>query len=282
MNQVKYRFILETLPWLLGLLFLMLSVTALKAQEKVEIEGAIKIGNNDNSIPEAGTIRWTGTDFEGWNGSSWISLTGGPCDGLNIVKDIEANTYPTVGIGAQCWTAVNLRTTMYNDGTPIPHEPASTDWGTLITPAFCWYNDNIGNASPFGALYNWYVVDTLSNGGKNVCPAGWHVPSESEYAEMINYLGGENLAGIKLKEAGNVHFLSSNETATNLSGFTAMPAGYRVNTSFYEKGYYAQYWTTTPSNATQSFFVDIEYDGEYAYLSDQNKNRGNSIRCVKD
>ena len=253
------------------------------AQEKLTVEGAVTLGDSENSPPVAGTIRWTGTDFEGWDGSVWRSLTlGGPCGGLSIVKDVEANTYPTVGIGTQCWMAVNLRTTLYNDGTAIPNEPAGTDWSTLSTPAYCWYNDNAGNANPFGALYNWYAVDTMSNGNKNVCPSGWHVPSQSEADILINYLGGEDVAGIPAKEAGNVHFLSNNETATNTSGFTAMPAGYRVNTSYYEKGYYAQYWETTSTSANNAAFMDIEYDGEYIYNANQAKKRGNSIRCIKD
>ena len=121
-----------------------------------------------------------------------------------------------------------------------------------------------------------------SNGNKNVCPSGWHVPSEVEVNQLINYLGGEDVAGIPAKEAGNVHFLDANETATNISGFTAMPGGYRVNTSSYEKGYYAQYWTSTESNSTLAFFMDLEYDGEYFYNTTQSKTRGNSIRCIKD
>lgn len=134
----------------------------------------------------------------------------------------------------------------------------------------------------YGALYNWYAVDPSSNGNKNVCPVGWHMPSEQDFLEMINYLGGEDVAGIQLKEAGNVHFLDGNETATNESGFTAIPGGYRTGTSYYEKGYYAQYWTVTSASSTEAKYVDIEYDGEYAFIYDQAKERGYSIRCVKD
>ena len=152
-----------------------------------------------------------------------------------------------------------------------------------MTPAFCWYNDAPGNASPYGALYNWYAIDTASNGNKNVCPAGWHVPSEIEFTVLINYLGGEDFAGIVMKEAGVVHFIDNNENTTNLSGFTAIPGGYRIGTNFYEKNYYAHYWTTDESSSTTSAtFVDIEYDGDYARLSSNNKKLGYSIRCIKD
>ncbi|MCB0689790.1 MAG: fibrobacter succinogenes major paralogous domain-containing protein [Saprospiraceae bacterium] len=268
--------------YILALFFLSL-FDALYAQEKAIIEGAITVGQSDAPSPDEGTIRWTGTDFEGWNGSTWVSLTSGPCDGLHVVKDVEANSYPTVGIGSQCWMAVNLRATLFNDGSPIPNQTAATDWGTLLTPAFCWYNDNQNNASPFGALYNWYVADSLSNGNKNVCPIGWHIPSQSDYEKLINYLGGESIAGNPMKETGNVHFIAANESATNTSGFTALPAGYRVNTFYYEGGYYAQLWTAQEGgSSTQGTFIDIEYDGNYATITDQAKTRGNSIRCIKD
>ncbi|MBK8504166.1 MAG: fibrobacter succinogenes major paralogous domain-containing protein [Saprospiraceae bacterium] len=252
-------------------------------QEKLVIEGAVTLANSDDTTPEAGTIRWTGSDFEGWTGSKWVSLTSGTCGGLTFVSDVDANRYRVVAIGTQCWTTENLRVQNFNDGSPIPLIPVATDWATITTPPYSWYNDNMMiNAVPFGALYNWYAVDTASNGNKNICPFGWHMPTEQDYQELINYLGGESVAGIDLKEAGNVHFLTNNETATNLSGFTAIPGGYRTGTSFYEKGYYAQYWTVAAHNATQAKFVDIEYDGEYADIANQNKNRGNSVRCVKD
>lgn len=252
------------------------------AQEKVKVEGAMVIGNSEDATPEAGTIRWTGTDFEGWTGTEWVSLTSGPCGGLTLVRDVDANNYRIVAIGNQCWMADNLRVTKYNDGTLIPNVIGTTDWNTVTTPAYSWYSDMPGNATPYGALYNWYALDTLSNGNKNACPSGWHLPSQDEYMQLTGYLGGELVAGIKLKTAGNVHFEDANETATNTSGFTAIPGGYRTGTSFFEKGYYAQYWTTTAAGSTMAVFLDIQYDGEYASLSDQDKKRGNSVRCVKD
>jgi uncharacterized protein (TIGR02145 family) len=178
--------------------------------------------------------------------------------------------------------ADNFRVENFNDGSAIPNVTSGTDWGPLTNPAFSWYNDNPGNAIPFGALYNWYAVDTSSNGNKNICPSGWHLPTEADVLELVNFLGGESVAGNQLKEAGNAHFLTDNETATNLSGFTAMPGGYRSGTSFYEGGYYAQYWLATSTTSTQAKFLDIQYDGEYAKIGTQLKSRGNSIRCIKD
>ena len=252
------------------------------AQEKIIVEGAVIIGNSEAGIPAPGTIRWTGSDFEGWNGSKWVSLTLGPCGGLSIVKDIEANRYRIVSIGKQCWMMDNLRVTNFNDGTPIQKLEADTSWSAVTDPAYCWPEDSGSNAIPYGALYNWYTVDAASNGNKNVCPIGWHVPSKQEMLDLVNFLGGESAAGNPLKETGNVHFLESNENATNLSGFTAIPGGYRVGVNYYELGYYAWYWSNSASNSTSSSYMDIEYDGDYANINAINKTYGNSVRCIKD
>lgn len=254
----------------------------LTSQEKVTVEGAMVLGNSELSTPVPGTIRWTGADFEGWNGSQWVSLTPDPCGGLNFVKDIEANRYRTVAIGTQCWTVENLRVRLFNDGTPIQKLEADTSWATVLEPAFGWPEDMSSNAIPFGALYNWFVADANSNGNKNVCPIGWHVPSQQELTILINAWGGENVAGNPLKETGNIHFLESNENATNLSGFTALPGGYRNNLNYSELGYYAWYWSTSVSTISNALFMDIEYDGDYARIDDLDKKQGLSIRCVKN
>ncbi len=264
------------------MVFIFFYTISVNGQEKVVVQGAITLGNDETGTPAEGTIRWTGNDFEGWTGSKWISLTKGPCGGLYFVLDVDANRYRIVSIDNQCWMADNLRVVNFNDGTPIQKLEADTSWTTVTDPAYCWPEDMGSNANPFGALYNWHTVDPASNGNKNVCPIGWHVPSQQEQLDLVNFLGGESVAGNPLKETGNVHFLDSNENATNLTGFTAMPGGYRSQTSYYELGYYAQYWSATASNATNAYFMDIEYDGDYANIETQLKNRGNSIRCIKD
>lgn len=252
------------------------------AQEKIIVEGAVILGNSEAGSPASGTIRWTGSDFEGWNGSNWVSLTVGPCGGLSFVLDVNANRYRIVSIGKQCWMADNLRVTNFNDGTPIQKLEADTSWVTVTDPAYGWPEDMGTNAIPFGGLYNWFVVDPASNGNKNVCPIGWHVPSQQELLDLVNFLGGELIGGNPLKETGNVHFLEGNENATNLTGFTAMPGGYRTGTTYNEFGYYAQYWSATSSSVTSAFFMDIQYDGDYADINTKNKQIGHNIRCIKD
>lgn len=129
--------------------------------------------------------------------------------------------------------AENLKTTKYNDGTPIPHVPDSVEWKGQYRGAYCDYNNIQSNSIIYGKLYNWYVVDNdpdsrmNSNGGKNVCPIGWHVPADPEWTPLVTLSGGFLSGGSKLKESGTTHWKSPNEGATNESGFTALPGGYR-------------------------------------------------------
>ena len=123
-----------------------------------------------------------------------------------VVQDIDGNNYLTVTIGTQIWMAENLRTTKYNDGTAIPLVTDNTTWANLTTPAYCWYNNDAKtNGSTYGALYNWYSVNT-----KKLCPTGWHVPNDTEWTTLTTYLGGTAVAGGKLKETGTAHWYSPN------------------------------------------------------------------------
>src|SRR6478609_10473110 len=130
----------------------------------------------------------------------------------NGVTDREGNFYPTVIIGTQEWMQENLRVTTFNDGTAIPLVTNGPAWGALSTPGMCWYNNDQATytANKYGALYNWF---TASAG--NVCPVGWHVPTEAEQVILDNYLGGTSVAGGKLKEQGLIHWTAPNGSATN-------------------------------------------------------------------
>ena len=137
------------------------------------------------------------------------------------VFDIDGNGYDTVVIGTQTWLVQNLRVTHLNNGVSIPNITNSTLWKNSTTPALCYYNnDSVSYAAIYGALYNWYAVNT-----NNLCPTNWHVPSYSEWETLITYLGGASVAGGKLKEVGTTHWTSPNTGATNSSGFTALPNG---------------------------------------------------------
>lgn len=136
--------------------------------------------------------------------------------GQTFIADADGNTYKIIKIGDQVWTAENLRTTRYNDGTEIPLVTDYTAWTNLTTPAYAWTNNDIGNKSVYGALYNWFAVKTCK-----LCPSGWHVPTDAEWTILENHLGGISVAGGKMKETGTEHWFAPNTDATNESGFTA-------------------------------------------------------------
>lgn len=146
--------------------------------------------------------------------------------------DIDGNTYYTQTIGSQEWMTENLKTTKLNNGTTIPLVTGDSQWGALTTSGYCWYNNSSNYKKNYGALYNWYTV----NSGK-LCPAGWHVATYEEWKTLINYLGGQEVAGGKMKETGTLHWTSTTTGIDNSSGFSALPGGCRGNNGiFYQIG----------------------------------------------
>jgi uncharacterized protein (TIGR02145 family) len=194
------------------------------------------------------------------------------------VTDVEGNNYQTVIIGTQEWMKENLKTTKYNDGTAIPLD---TIWNLPTTPVYCWYNDDATTyKSTYGALYNWYTANT----GK-LCPTGWHVPSDAEWTVLETYLGGSSVAGGKLKETGIIHWTSPNTSATNESGFTALPGGYRDNYGGFGNILGSGVWWSSTEygiGASSSWDRRIDYVGSYILRDLDNKTFGFSVRCVKD
>jgi uncharacterized protein (TIGR02145 family) len=195
------------------------------------------------------------------------------------VTDIEGNTYKTIKIGSQVWMAENLRTTKYNDGSAIPLVTGG-EWSSMTTHGYCWYNNNY-NASgkTFGALYNWYTV----NSG-NLCPTGWHVPADQEWSEMSTLLGGEKKAGGKLKESGTRHWKSPNVGAKNMYGFSALPGGGRWVVGHFDlKGRRGYWWSSSLfENNTDVVIWVIQYDDTVLKRAPGLQNSGFSVRCVKD
>lgn len=193
-------------------------------------------------------------------------------------KDVEGNNYKSVKIGNQVWMAENLKSTKYNDNTSIPLVSDNTTWSTLSTPGYCWYNnDEATNKSIYGAMYNWYAVNT----GK-LCPTGWHVPTNTEWTTLITYLGGVDIAGGKLKETGTSHWLSPN-TSTNESGFTGLPGGYRVYAgNFNVIGDFGCWWTSTEIDGPSANYVSLRYFANYVNRFGSGKEGGFSVRCLRD
>jgi len=196
------------------------------------------------------------------------------------VSDIDGNTYKTIQIGTQTWMAENLKTTKYNDGTAIPKIKGSNAWGALTTGAYCNYNNFEAYSPIYGRLYNWYVG--ASTNPQNVCPSGWHVPSDAEWTVLIDYLGGESVAGDKLKEAGSAHWPEYYTGATNESGFTALPGGLRNQpASFSDEGAHGYWWLSAESDVEYGAIYGLRYGGE-EFSSYFYKDGGLSVRCMKD
>lgn len=197
-----------------------------------------------------------------------------------ILTDIEGNSYKTVIIGTQVWMAENLKTTTYKDRTAIPLVTNITSWSKLTMPGYCWYNNTIANKDTYGALYNWHTVST-----GNLCPTGWHVPTDAEWTVLTTYLGGDSVAGNKLRETGNNHWNSPNTGATNITGFTALPGGWRSGDgTFRFIGDIGYWWSSTEylnfyalSLGMMLVTSNVERN-DYGYYKDY----GFSVRCLKD
>jgi len=195
------------------------------------------------------------------------------------VKDIDGNVYKTVTIGTKVWMAENLKTTKYNDGTAIPLVADDKAWEALTTPAYCWYNnDATANKKTYGALYNWYTVNT-----KKLCPTGWHVPSDAEWTTLTTNLGGESVAGGKLKETSTTHWQSPNTGATNETGFTALPSGYRSSSGTYNYiGLNGYWWSSSEYSPPNAYSRSMNYYRSNVYRYSYYKQDGFSVRCLRD
>jgi uncharacterized protein (TIGR02145 family) len=196
-----------------------------------------------------------------------------------IITDLDGNGYHTITIGTQVWMVENLRTTKYNDGTEIPFIVDTAEaWYELNTPGYCWYDDDKSNKDSIGALYNWHALNT----GK-LCPKGWHVPTDSDWTILAEYLGGEKIAGGKMKETGITHWFSPNTGATNSSGFTALPAGFRGKTGFIPLSIgTALFWSSTAFDDVDGWTRYLLFDSETLGRNNGGKYHGFSIRCLKD
>ena len=197
----------------------------------------------------------------------------------DAINDSENNFYNIVTIGTQVWMADNLKTSKFNDGSTIPNVITKVVWSTLTTPGYCWPdNDETSYKHIYGALYNWYTVNT-----GNLCPIGWHVPTDSEWSVLSTYLGGEDVAGGKLKESGTTHWASPNTLATNETGFTALPGGVRHNDGFFQiPGYYGYWWSSSEFLSSDAWRLGLSNTTAGIHRMYRNKGYGYSVRCLKD
>jgi len=198
---------------------------------------------------------------------------------LGKVTDLDGNVYQTIKIGSQWWMTENLKVTKYRNGDSISYVFDSTEWFNLDSGAYCVHNNDSNNVSVFGILYNWYAIDD----SRNIAPEGWHVPCNVEWNTLIDYLGGEDVAGGKMKDTGFTYWISPNTGATNSSGFTALPGGLRFPYgSYYILGGHAHFWSSTELSNDEAYFRYIFFNSPHIMLTYWDKRFGFSIRCVKD
>ena len=213
------------------------------------------------------------------------------------VNDIDGNGYDIVTIGSQVWMVQNLDVTHYRNGDPIPNITDNTQWSKLTTGAYCNYNNDSGIAKIYGRLYNAYAI--IDN--RNICPEGWHIPSDAEWTTLENYLGVAN-AGGKMKEAGSKHWLDELNWAdaykdvTNESGFSALPGGGREMDGSFNESFISSIgdignWWSSEIIATSYYPYDLSLNSRYIlnnctplYTPSAPRfiQEGFSVRCIKD
>jgi uncharacterized protein (TIGR02145 family) len=200
-------------------------------------------------------------------------------DKESTVIDVDRNVYNTIVIGTQVWMKENLRTTSFNDGTLIPWVAENKAWSELSSPGFCFYNnDRTTFSNTYGALYNWSAINS-----RKLCPSGWHVPSDAEWTTLTTYLGGVVIAGGKLKESSVTFWNYPNVAATNESGFTALPGGWRMtNGEFWNVGYAGVWWSATQRTTSSAWGLIIYSNYSEAFSSTYNNHWGLSVRCIKN
>jgi len=209
--------------------------------------------------------------------------------GLSLLIAIlfSLSTYSqTVTIGNQVWMTNNLNADKFRNGDPIPEAKTNEEWkkaGDNKQPAWCYYNNDPANGTKYGKLYNWYAV----NDPRGLAPKGWHIPTDAEWTILTDYLGGESVAGGKMKSTGSQYWQNPNIDATNESGFSGLPGGYRGFNGYFsfhligENGYW---WSSTESYSNSAWYRFLVYYYNFVYRDffGNSKARGLSVRCVRD
>jgi uncharacterized protein (TIGR02145 family) len=220
------------------------------------------------------------------------------------VTDIDGNVYQSVTNCNQTWTKQNLNVSKYSDGTPIPHVQDETQWANLTTGAWCYFNNTTANGTTYGKLYNWYAVAGIYDSAsatnpalrKKLAPTGWHIPSDAEWSSFINCLdpnadGGNtfpNFAGGKMKSIGTIQsgtglWQEPNTDATNESGFSGLPAGYRGSDGTFDSvGYAGLWWSSSEGDTASAWNRGLNYYGGLVFRDGNGKKLGFSVRCLRD
>ena len=230
--------------------------------------------------PVAGLILWctncgSSGELQVYNGKIWTNMIGGTAS--------IPLSYGSVTIGTQEWMSKNLDVTTYKNGESIPQVTDTTAWAGLTTGAWCYYNNDSTMGTKYGKLYNWYAV-TDSRG---LAPEGWHIPGVAEWTTLSTTLGGDLVAGGKMKEAGSANWCCQNTGATDSSGFTGLPGGIRDATGTFYKtpGHFAYFWSATESSSPlqTAWIRSLSYaNAKLTTSPDFKKKHGMSVRCVRN
>jgi uncharacterized protein (TIGR02145 family) len=196
-----------------------------------------------------------------------------------FIDSRDNQQYKMVKIGNQVWMAENLKTTKLNDSTTIPLITDKAYWSLALGMAYCYYeNSEPVHVATYGILYNWFTVKS----GK-LCPKGWHVPTDSEWSALVDYIGGPEIGGGKLKEVGDSHWRSPNANATNNYNFGALPGGARFrNGTFDFIGSLGGWWSSTEQSPDYAFYRGVYFNYGVINKDYENKSAGFSVRCIKD
>ena len=266
----------------------LISQNTAQADAKIEYTGSENSTITTNQLKNTyTTVNMAYTDgdrllFKGISGNYSNIITDIPTASKTITfnltacSDFDNNNYATVQIGTQTWMAENLKTTHYKNGTAIPNVTDNAAWAALATGAYCDYNNTPANSTTYGSLYNWFTVNT-----GNLCPTGWHLPINAEWETLTTFMGGESIAGGKLK--ATTLWNSPNTGATNETGFTALPGGGRyTNGSYYDVGNYGSWWNSPENGSAYAWFMNMGYSSSNALSSSFYKTVGYSVRCIKN
>jgi uncharacterized protein (TIGR02145 family) len=204
------------------------------------------------------------------------------CGGSQIT-DVDNNSYNTVQIGTQCWMRSNLKVSKYRNGDNIPTGLSDAQWSSTSSGAYAIYGNDNANDALYGKLYNWYAV----NDSRGLCPVGWHVPSDAEWTTLTNFLGGEGIAGGAMKSTTTLPtpggWNSPNEGATNSSGFTSLPGGYRGSGGGFDYlGYNGFWWSSSGAGSGSAWYRYLNFTNASAYRSIYVHRIGFSVRCARD
>jgi uncharacterized protein (TIGR02145 family) len=194
------------------------------------------------------------------------------------MNDIEGNQYDVIKIGNQLWMKENLKVSKYRNGEAIPTGLVNSEWANTNKGAYAIYNNENANNNIYGKLYNWYAV----NDSRGLCPRGWHIPSDNEWTTLTNYLGGESIAGGKMKSTVTTFWSYPNTVAANVSSFSALPGGFRFDGSFGGIRGYAFFWSATARDGYSAWYRNLSSSNRDAYRSTYDKSVGASVRCLSD